>query len=236
MKNRILVAAISTLGLGGVALADPVDVKFMGTAKGTTVKIIVNGNDTNVFAGQLTHHFTNGTGLGAMLSGDLVTYCADISQYVTSSYKTYDVTSLGVLPNVAPMGVDKANAIAGMYAWAAGTQLLNTTSNDFAAAFQIAIWEIVTDFSLAEGAGSLSLTAGNFKAKKSNGDPLSGGILTQYNTLISHIYDPLPEGVTLLGLTHATAQDQIVVVPAPGVASLAGLGLVAVCARRRRTA
>lgn len=228
-----VLAAVLLCSLGSAAMADTVDAKFTGTAKGSNVTITVGASSKNVFAGQLKHTFANGTGLGAAISGDMVTYCADINQYVTSTFKTFNVTQIANLSDASPMGIAKANAIAGLYAFAGGGQVLSTASNDLATAFQLAVWEIITDYSPEDGGASLNITGGNFKATKTDGSALSAGIMTHLSALLANIGGPLPEGISLYGVSSSSAQDQIVMVPSAGTASLAGLGLLCVARRRR---
>jgi hypothetical protein len=238
MKTALftVVAAAVITAAAGAASADTVNVKYLGTGKGSNVKIIAPGVNQNVFAGQLNHQISGGTGLGAILNGTYATYCADITQYVTSTTKTYTVVPIEQVPNVSPMGLSKADALRNLYSFGAGVQLTNAASNDFAAAFQIAVWEVVSDFNSNLGLTSLSVTDGSFKAKSTNGNALSAGIMNNLNTIFSGIFN-LPEGtvpVEIAGISHATAQDQIVVVPTPGALALAGLGGGLLIKRRRK--
>lgn len=238
MKNVsfAVVAAAVVAAAAGAASADTINVKYLGTGKGTNVKIVGPGVNQNVFAGQLNHQLSGGTGLGAILNGTYATYCSDITQFVTSTTKTYTVVPIEQVPNVSPMGLSRADALRNLYTFGAGVQLTPAATNDFAAAFQIAVWEVVTDFNPNVGISSLSISGGNFKAYNTSGGNLSSGIMTQLNNLFSGIFN-LPEGaapVEIAGISHATAQDQIVVVPTPGALALAGLGGGLLIKRRRK--
>jgi len=231
-----VVAAAVVAAAAGAASADTVNVKFVGTGKGSNVKIIAPGVNQNVFAGQLKHEMSGGTGLGAILNGTYVTYCTDITQHVTSTTKSYTVVPIEDVPNVSPMGLSKADALRNLYSFGAGVQLTPAATNDFAAAFQLAVWEVVSDFNSNLGVSSLSITDGTFKAKSTNGNALSSGITNQLNNLFAGIFN-LPEGsapVEIAGISHATAQDQIVTVPTPGALALAGLGGGLLIKRRRK--
>lgn len=230
------VAAALVAAAAGTASADSVNVKFVGTGKGSNVKIIAPGVNQNVFAGQLNHEISGGTGLGAILNGTYVTYCADITQHVTSTTKSYSVVPIEAVPNVSPMGMTKADALRNLYSLGAGVQLTPAASNDFAAAFQLAVWEVISDFNSNLGISSLSITDGTFEAKSTNGNALSSGITNHLNSLFAGIFN-LPEGsapVEIAGISHATAQDQIVTVPTPGALALAGLGGGLLISRRRK--
>ncbi|MBL8990916.1 MAG: hypothetical protein JNJ48_04970 [Phycisphaerae bacterium] len=234
MKTRtaVLTAALTALATS-TTMADTVDAKFTGTGRGSNVRITLNTGTVTVFAGQLKHSFTNGVGLGAGLSGQMVTYCADISQYVTSTYKTFTIAPVASLSDSSPMGAAKAGAIAGLYAFAGGAQLFSTASNDLATAFQLAVWEVISDYVPEDGGASLDVTAGSFKAAKSDGSALSAGVMAHLSNLLANINKPMAEGYSLLGVSNSSAQDQIVLVPSAGTASLAGVGLLCLARRRR---
>ncbi len=231
-----VVAAAVVAAAAGAASADTVNVKFVGTAKGSNIKIVAPGVNTNVFAGQLKHELSGGTGLGALFNGTYNTYCTDITQYVTSTTKAYTVVPVEQVPNVSPMGLSKADALRNLYTYGAGVQSTSAASNDFATAFQIAVWEIVSDYNTNLGLTSLSVSGGSFKAYNTSGGSLSSGITTQLNNLFSGIFN-LPEGAVpaqIAGISHASAQDQIVTVPTPGALALAGMGGGLLIKRRRK--
>ena len=103
--------------------------------------------------------------------------------------------------------------------------------HDFAAAFQLAVWEIITDYNPADQF-ALGITTGNFRATRTDGNPLSSGVMNHLTSLFAAVgagHNP----DTLLGLRSTTHQDQIIPVPAPGSAALAGLGLLCLAGRRR---
>ena len=114
--NRInskaaVLSVAAVMGFTAFASADTVDMNFTGTAKGSNVKVTLTSNTFNVFAGQLKHTMQNGTGTGANLSGNYITFCSDLYETVTSSYKTYTLTDLNNLPDSSPMGHARAGAI-----------------------------------------------------------------------------------------------------------------------------
>jgi hypothetical protein len=236
MKTRTtaFAAVVAVVAAAGLAHADTLSVKYLGTGKGSNVRITTPAGSSNVFAGQLRHELTGGTGLGSLFNGTYVTYCSDVDQFVTSTTRTYSVVPLPAVPGTSPMGADKANALTNLYSFAGGSQLLSTATNDFATAFQLAVWEIVHDFNPGTGLASLNITAGSFRAQKTNSTPLASGITTHLSSLFSAAVTT-PEGpaVELAGITHATAQDQIVLVPTPGALALAGVGGLLLAKRRR---
>lgn len=238
MKIRYCIVALlgGVLAQGALA-ADTVQMRFTGTGLGKNIKMSVNGgNQQSVFAGELLHEFANGVGAGAKLNGIKSTFCTDLFQHVTSSWKTYTLKDVAAMP-VPAMGNAKANAIADIYNFGVGAEDRGQMDNNMAAALQIAIWEVVTDFDIGVGRSTLNVGDGNFKAFNSNSSALSG-VVTNY---LQDIFNYIGEATNhndLIGLAHGTAQDQIIrvpTVPLPtgagmAMAGLAGLGLV----RRRR--
>ncbi len=242
----VLGAAAVSLFAAASALADTVQMHFVETGQGRSVRINMNGNKKNVFAGQLIHSMTGGVGVGAMLNGLYVTFCTDIMEYVTPTAKTYDVVDVEDVPAPA-MGLDKAAAILDMYNYANGQQLDDSVSNDFAAAFQIAVWEIVNDFTLVGGRSSLSVSDGSFKTTKTDGSTLSLSIRNYLDDLFDAVglFGGVDRaGYDVLGLRSMAqgnkpgSQDQLVeipMVPLPSAAGLAAAGLLGLSSRRRRS-
>lgn len=238
MKIRMCIVALlgGVLAQGALA-ADTVQMRFKGTGLGKSVKISVNGGGhQGVFAGELLHEFANGVGRGATLNGIKPTFCTDLHQHVTNSWKTYTLKDVADMPT-PPMGNAKANAIADIYNFGVGAQDRGEMDNNMASALQIAIWEVVTDFDIGVGRSSLSVGDGFFKAFNSNSSALSGVVTTYLNDIFNYIGEASSHN-DLVGLASGTAQDQIIripTVPLPtgagmAFAGLAGLGLI----RRRR--
>jgi hypothetical protein len=213
--------------------------QFVGVGAARVVRTTIGSETIDCYAGQLLHSFSNGTGVAAGLTGTKATYCTDLTQTVTSSGDLYTVAPISSLPQSAgwsPMGAARAQAVYDLYAAAGGQQSAANANADFAAAFQIALWEIAYDYTGA--ASSLDLTTGNVRVKNTNNTALSGAILADVTMLFSHIGANVAQQ-GLLGFANGRSQDQILevqVAPLPAAlpAGLACLGLVAV-ARRRMT-
>ena len=237
MKSSAVITAASMLAISGASFADTVDVKFVGTGKGQSIRYSMDGESRRVFAGQLIHNFNNGTGIGAQLEGDLRTYCTDIFEYTSRNTRSFDVVAPEHAPT-QPMGIDKANALRDLYAFADGNQSRSSTSRDYATAFQIAVWEIVGDYELSAGRTSLSVEDGTFKAFRTNGSSLTSSVLGHLTTFFDAIGTiGARNGVDVFAVRNDGAQDQLVdlqTVPLPTTAGLGFAGLLGIAGTRRR--
>lgn len=238
MKIRYCIVALlgGVLAQGAIA-ADTVQMRFTGTGLGKSIKMSVNGgSQQNVFAGELLHEFANGVGRGATLHGVKPTFCTDLFQHVTNTWKTYTITDVADMP-VPAMGNARANAIADVYNFGVGAQERGDLNNNMAAALQIAIWEVVTDFDIGIGRSTLNVDDGGFKAFNNNSSPLSGVVTDYLNDIFNYIGEANNHD-DLVGLANGAAQDQIIhvpVVPLPTGAgmAMAGMGVLGLVRRRR---
>ncbi len=238
MNNRVIIAAIATAAAAGSAFADSVDVKFVGTGQGRSIKFDLNGQRQNVFAGQLKHNFSNGDGVGAELNGDILTYCTDLLERVSGSTNRFDVVEVETAPGT-PMGIERANALRDIYVYAGGAQNASNANRDFTAAFQIAVWEIVSDFNGMLGRSSLDVESGAFEAYRTDGSTLSSAIRGHLSDLFDAIgtMGARSDGMGLYAVVNDGKQDQLVemrMVPLPSAAGLGFAGLLGVSGFRRR--
>jgi len=239
MKATHTIAAVVVAASCGAAFADTVQVQYLGAGQGRTIRFDLNGSRQNVFAGQLEHRFSGGTGIGAGLNGDILTYCTDLMQHVSSSTRTFDVVDPQYAPG-QPMGVDRANALRDIYSYADGAQNARGADRDFAAAFQLAVWEIVYDFDSNSGRSSLDIESGHFESYRTNGWRLSSDI----RNYLDDIFDAIGSmnarnGMGLYAVVNDWKQDQLVemqmeTIPLPSAAGLGFAGLLGVAGTRRR--
>ena len=228
MSAMVSVAAIC--GIAGLAQADTVEMRFVSS--GHARQVHVRGvADVNVNAGELIHEFRNGTGGASGLSGQIATFCTEVTQLVNSSWRTYTMVNTGDAPMPGSgMGETKATMLAHLYSVANGQQ---HTSSNFAAAFQMMIWEIVYDFDEAALDGNLSRTEGNIRF--TGGDSHFGTVSAIFNDLRTSLMSingmPTAE---LRALVNGGSQDQLITIPLPSVGAMAGLGLLGVMGTRRR--
>lgn len=232
-KTKIAFTAAVVATFAGIASADVVSMKFLGTGAGQNVKWKLNGgSETSTFAGQLRHDIQSGTGIGTDFVGEHLTFCTDIYQYVSGSYKTFDIVALETAPNSNPMGVGRAQALYDVFSVFTDSAMISGIDSEFAAAFQVAIWEIVTDYNAGTGLASINMDSGNFKLTKVNG---SSSRTSTFNGYLSDIFGAIGAGASsnLVALTNGGAQDQLFYVPAPGPLALAGTGMFMLARRRR---
>jgi len=168
---------------------------------------------------------------GGEIGSTFQTFCIEITQGVlVGTIHTYDLipTEDAPLPGspssggLAGMGAGKANQLAKLYAEYYDDAL--ATQNG-AAAFQTAVWEIVYDAGtdLTGGAFFAANTAGVFNQAFVN------TAVTWLNTLPA-----LTDAAPLVALSNLIDQDQVVIVPEPTGFALAGIGAAALMFRRRR--
>jgi len=235
LRFAFAVSAIMSAVSAVSAFADTVDMRFLGTGIGRSVTITTPSRSLNVVAGQLRHAFSNGTGAASVLSGELITYCTDVNQFVSSTVRNYTVVPVGQAPSGQAMGSEKASAVAAIFAAAGGTQFASTVSADFACAFQLAIWEVVNDYDPAVGPASLSLSTGTFRATPTTG----AAVWSSVDTLVNGFFAKASSKSSvnpgdIMAIASPTYQDQLVSVPAPGAVVLTSLGLSLLERRTRR--
>lgn len=228
----VTVAALAAFA--GSASAD-LSMRFIEKGEGRNVKLTLDGQSTNVFAGQLIHQVDWATGCAESLANQLITtFCTEIEQNTSSAFTTYTCNILG------PVEVPAANAFS-----AARTQaVLNAAAlhyetvtgpgatQDQAAAFQILLWEIIYDFDPNVGMSSIDPTSGNLVVTRTNGNALWSAVDSLVTSFADAVGTTSISGDFLL-LTSPGKQDQLVVIPSPGVVAL--LGLAGMVGLRRRT-
>lgn len=239
--KAMLVALAGSLCAVSAASADPVNMKFVGFGQGRAVRVTINDNTVNLFAGQLRHTFSGGTGEGAPLNGTTrVTFGLDASKYVAVKWTPHSVSQVGAMPGspgLSPLDADRAQAVYDLYSAAGGSQAGAGADADYAAAFQIALWEIAHDFNAVEGRSSLDVASGSMKAQTLAGTALNGSVLTWVNSFFDSVVAITAAQTGLLGVGHMERQSQVVMIPLPngallGLAGLASLGVVGAARRR----
>ncbi len=233
IRNVVCAALVCSAG-AGAAMADTVEVRYRNT--GLTRSITLSGvRNATVHAGELVHEFRNGTGAAASLTGLISTFCTEVTQNVNTNWHLFTLTDASQAPMPGSgMGEAKASMLARLYGLAGGQQ---HQSADYAAAFQMMIWEIVYDYDEAVAdTGNLSRTSGNLRFSSSGS--YFGAVSAIFDdlrtSLMASAGTPMPN---LAAIVNGTTQDQLLVLmPLPSAGAMALAGLVGVAGVRRRRA
>lgn len=229
-------AVVVLTASAGNTMAGTVNMKFLGWAKDSggaelqeVFKYKVGSSSRETQAGIFEWQRVGGTHPG-LPTGIFQTVCIELDQYVASH--VFNVIPVengpqpGSLLTAGPMGLAKADMLSKLWAAYWGTAHDNSGN---AAAFQIAVWEIVYD-------GDTDLAGGDFRHNY-------GGPLPLFVTMAQGWLDSLPgldDATSLIALSNLRDQDQITsIVPvAPavwgGLTLLTGLGIARF--RKRQTA
>lgn len=217
MSKRLGIGLMG-LAAAGVAHADTIELKHLANGAGRDVTI----GTEQVFAGQLLYSMQNGVGAAAALDGEHWVFATQLLTGAAGSYQTYEILDVPQIPGGSgPLGEARAAAIGQLYQ-IAGAQA-HSGDHDYAAAFQLALWEISFD-----DPGALDLTEGAFI--------VTGGITDAMATAISGWFGAIGGSAGASGLTALApdpgpdvAAPPVVVpvpLPAPVAIGLAGLGVV----------
>ncbi len=212
-------AAVGGLAmLSAAASASMIEAQFINNSPSRPVMLSIDGglNYAEHGAGRLNWLRIGGDygGVGASFT----TFCAELAENVAPSHVyVFDVVAPAGIPNTIAggMGGAKAALLAELYGRFYDSIDFGVTNN--AAAYQIAVWEIIYD-------DGLSL-AGDELRVQNNG---------HYFTIAQNWLNALDgtgSTMDLDGFTALGVQDQIVI-PEPGSSLLLALGGLALAARR----
>lgn len=233
------VAAAIGVSVAGTASASTLTMSYLGfgDAQSTGVRY----NSTLSWSARSTSTYstiTVGSHRWSAFGQERVTFCTQLFEGVIAgnSY-TFNVVSPSAVPESqsptnapGPMGAVKATLVQDLYSrYYRG--LSGAVANG---AFQVALYEITHEnlnAATAQAAVSqLSLAYGAFQANK------AGGLYATASAMLASLgqggFQSI--GANLNGLSHNSAQDQLLVVPVGAPVLLAGLGLVGVGVLRRR--
>ncbi len=202
--NRV----IALFALTTAVVASQASMKFTGTAAGQGVQITYGANTHNVFAGKLVF-------LNTVTNTTFQSVCCDLDHFISVG-QTWNFAS------ALATGFGPALSAAGNIV---GNSFVGATSNEDAAALQLAVWEATYDKGV--NAGAPDFTTGMFKSN------ISGSLLTKatnyYNTNTS------PAAALLFKPTPSDAgQAQLTAVPEPASFIAIGAGISFILSRRNR--
>lgn len=230
--KRSIVLALCCISAPG-AFAGDVDAAFLGTVNGLNVRTDLLGSVRDVFSGQMRYSLTSGVDACLDLDGMYITFCSEMTEYVSTSFLGYECFGIPANPfvNASPFNAARTDAVANLFA-AYGDTAISTSDASFASAFQIAVWEIIYDFNPGVGAASIDAGAGDFKVTNTDTSSLAPTVSAYISAFAAAAVTPGTQNA-LISIRNEGAQDQIVLLPAPGSLALVGLAGVAGLRRRR---
>jgi hypothetical protein len=223
--NRFAIAVTGIAGLAAAAQAGPVLFEFEGVSRGRNINIAYGDAESpeyqgRVFAGSIMHQVDD-----AMLH----TYCIDPEQLAQTGNAEFQRVRLerGLLKR--DFAEDRSRTLAEL-ADIAGESIWTSGSNQLAsAAFQVAAWEVVSDYDPGAGAGSFDLSGGLFRAWN-NSDVISAA-----TSLLSQLTFTRADASGYDAFIHGTHQDFMGrSVPAPGAMAIAVIAVPFLANRRRK--
>lgn len=211
MKTSMTLAALSVVA-ATVAQGATVTANYSGQY-GRQVHTSMGNMQTVKF--NWTRVDVPGPGFDTTIATNFNTYCVEISQHVSGGNDyTYNVVSAAA-HGFSPV----QEALLGRLWWSYFADINSAVESS---AFQVAVWEIALDSGLDFAGGGLIVDA-----------PVD--TLALASSWLSAITNASYAGgaETIVVLENGSAQDQITVIPAPGVLALAGLGVLTAGRRRR---
>ncbi len=213
--------AAAVFAASTVAIAGPVSFDFEGVGRGRSIKIESDGGiSANVFAGSIMHRVD-----GELLS----TYCINPDQWAQTGVKNFERTELWKAFDQRDYAREKANTIAELADSIGDSLWQPDVDRTTAAAFQLAVWEIIKDYNPFDGAASFDFGSGAFRASgNSNVFSLAGNMLSGLNF-------GRDNDLGYVGYANDSYQDFMgKAVPAPGAFALAMASVPLLASRRRK--
>lgn len=240
-SGKLLVAGLSlVLSSHAFALGKTVDLQFQGLGAGRSGMTQFDGaSKGNIAWAQQKFKFSNATadsGIQHLNTTTQRVYCVDLSQWTDTTGKPqYTVVTLDGLNALKSVPTKNAK-VEGLNkllrsSYKSFGSAFTTNDNDYAAAFQLCLWDVVYDFDGT--AKSMSLTAGRFQtinapsiAVQTKYNQLRDGLMAETNGSASKGY---------IGLVNDCNQDYIAAVPEPGTMAAIAVGISALIRRRRKS-
>jgi hypothetical protein len=245
-KGAIIIAlALAIVALPAVTQADTIRIRREYYGAGRTMEVWGAGEHFNTHSGVRMLKKTSGTGEGNLwLNGLIPSFCIELSENTSTSYRTYDVVQVATANNPLYDGTSLGalkQAYLGVLinehwdeAWGTGSPW-TSSQRTRAAAFQLAVWEIVYEHEFL-GANpvwdvkTVDWSGDNdwyFKADGNN------TVENKANTWLASLDPTHPVPGNLRAFTYNGHQDYIV--PEPATMGLLAFGGIAALLKRRRT-
>ncbi len=228
---------VAVLVGAGLSAASTIDLKYSGLGAHKSVKVICHGHRISSAAGVYLFDKVGGNGPESNYWPDgektVFGFCTDLFQSVTRRETTYMILDPADGPNPhGPMGAEKANYLKELWSryfdssWV-GTGGFTNQQNISAAAFDVAIWEIVYE-NLPPSPDDWNLHCGIFKVKK------AASAVVDLATNWLHSLTGTGPYADLVLLSNCEKQDMLTQVPEPATIGFILLGLVTFGVSRRR--
>jgi hypothetical protein len=222
-KFGLTTVAVAVAGLVSLSAQAATVTATLNTITGQSFQYKLDGVNLVTTAG--VFDWTRTGGDASDPTGNFKSFCIELDQTISLNKSfTFEMIEVadGPKPGLAlgagPMGQTKADMLGKL--WAAYYDLA-LTSNAYAAAFQVAVWEIVYD-------DGLDLSDGGFQARYTTAPAF---VQTAQGWLDN--LGNLTEKAALGVMSSDKHQDQLVMVPLPA-AAWAGLSLIGAVALRRK--
>lgn len=236
MQNTPTAAAAFLAAFAATVQADIVNMHYTGLGSGHRVQINAGDRALSTFAGQLIHNVTSADEGWRLGIGAQPFFCTDLYQNTSSSVKPYTLSGLNEVPDSQPMSAQTALAVKSLFAAAGQAQFDGDAPDDLAAAFQLALWEVVSDYDSDLGRSSLDIESGWFSARNAGGGTLSVGLQDRLGTFFDAVADGERFQGEIFALRSSSAQDQLASIPTSGSIASLCLGLALAYGRRGRDA
>lgn len=247
MIKRYVVSSLMLVSLFSLQLsATPVDsVTMTYTGYGAKDAMTIWGggwSGLNVYSGLFMFNKTASTGTGNLIeNGAIGGFCMDLSEYLASGPKTYEVLNVSAAPKPTAflgsgMGAVKAAYLSELWSryfdstWMAGGTY-TPVQNTQAAAFQAAVWEVIYEDMPTSSAGwdvTIDGTAGDKGFKATN---LDYTLANSWLTSLTGTY----QGTNLASLSYEGNQDILTAIPEPATAAFLAVGLLLAVSRGYKT-
>jgi hypothetical protein len=240
--SSLMLVSVFTMQLSATPI-DSVTMTYTGFGAKDTMTIWGGGwSGLTVYSGLFMFNKTASSGAGNLIDdGTVGGFCIDLSQYLASGSKTYEVLNVseGPKPTIflgSGMGAIKAAYLSELWgryfdsSWMAGGTY-TAAQNAQAAAFQAAIWEIIYEDMPMSSAGwdvTIDGTTGNNGFRAANLD------FTLANSWLGSLTGTY-QGANLAALSSDSAQDMLVAIPEPATVGFLAVGLLLAVSRGYKT-